>query len=293
MPSPRQTRSPRGSKNSDRAAGRRARRAQRPRRQTLSQNSGKACTAMGHGMQIHGFGLFHSSVGKKILMSVRIDLSGKSFGRWKVVSYAGNRHWHCQCKCGCMYLVYGGSLRGGKTNGCIKCHPAIGNRRKHGKSGTRLYNIWCAMKARCGNASNAAFPRYGGRGILVCSQWENNFEAFRDWALTNGYRDSLTIDRVNNDKGYEPSNCRWSTYAEQNRNYSRNRYVEHQGRRALIGDFAAERGLPNDVVKNRVFRYGWTIEKALSTPVHQKCEAWREHGMSRSAYYRAKKKGVT
>lgn len=163
---------------------------------------------------------------------------------------------------------------------------------KHGGKGTRLYRIWCGMRRRCNCETDAAYPRYGGRGIRVCAEWDD-FGSFRDWAFVNGYADDLTIDRADNDKGYEPGNCRWVSYVEQNRNYSRNNPIEHAGRVALIGDFAAEHGLPADIVKNRVRRYGWTMDEALTTPVRkrEKREPWRAHGMSKSTYYRAKAEG--
>lgn len=163
-------------------------------------------------------------------------------------------------------------------------------RYKHGGKGTRLYNIWCKMIARCENPSDAAYPRYGGAGITICREWRESFEVFRDWALANGYEPHLTIDRYpDQDGGYLPSNCRWATYAQQNRNYSRNRPVIFRGREVLVCDLAAEVGLPQDIIKNRIFRYGWDIEAAVSTPVcHRvKNEPWKESGMSRSAWYRA------
>lgn len=138
---------------------------------------------------------------------------------------------------------------------------------KHGGKGERLYNIWCKMRARCLRLADPAYPRYGGRGIRVAPEWLNDFAAFRSWAEAHGYEPHLTIDRINNDGHYEPGNCRWSTYAEQNRNYSRNRPILWRGEYRLIGDIAEEHGLPPDVVKNRVRRYGWPIAKALSTPV--------------------------
>lgn len=163
---------------------------------------------------------------------------------------------------------------------------------KHGGKGTRLYRIWLGMRRRCNCVTDAAYHRYGGRGIGICTEWDE-FDAFRDWATANGYASHLTIDRADNDKGYDPSNCRWATYRDQNRNYSRNRPVQYDGRTALIGDFAAEHGLPADVVKNRVMRYGWPMEKALTTPVRKKIkrEPWAEHDMSRSTFYRAKRDG--
>ncbi len=144
------------------------------------------------------------------------------------------------------------------------------------------------MKARCLNTKDAAYGRYGGRGIRVCAEWQNDFAKFKSWAEQNGYEPHLTVDRENNDGHYEPSNCRWVTYAEQNRNYGRNRPILHEGRYVLIGDLAAEHGLPGDIVKNRIRRYGWPITKALQTPVQSriKREPWKAAGVSRSTWHR-------
>lgn len=200
-------------------------------------------------------------------MSARIDLSGCRFGRWQVLHYVGRQKWQCRCDCGITRDVDGSSLRRNITAGCNACSPNRGSRRTHGQRNTRLYNIWCKMKSRCENERDAAFPRYGGRQIRVCSEWRKDFQAFRIWAEANGYQPQLTINRKNNDGHYEPDNCEWATYAEQNRNYSRNRPILHNGRYVLIGDLAAEYGLPSDVVKNRVRRYGWPLVRALNTPV--------------------------
>ena len=157
-----------------------------------------------------------------------------------------------------------------------------------GESKSRLYNIWCHMRARCGNPRNAAFKHYGGRGIKVCTQWNDSYLAFRAWALENGYRETLTNDRKDNDGGYDPSNCRWATYAQQNRNYRRNRPVFYKGQEWLVCDLAAAHSLPQDIVKNRIFRYGWDIADAITTPVKSKSivPVWEQSGMSRTTYYR-------
>lgn len=143
-------------------------------------------------------------------------------------------------------------------------------RYKHGGKGERLYNIWCKMRKRCNSPSDPAYERYGGRGISVCPAWDD-YGAFRDWALANGYADSLTIDRFPDSSGdYAPNNCRWATYAEQNRNYSRNRPIKFRGQEVLVCDLAIEVGLPQDILNNRIFRYGWTVEEAITTPVMRK-----------------------
>jgi|HubBroStandDraft_1064217.scaffolds.fasta_scaffold09816_13 hypothetical protein len=161
-------------------------------------------------------------------------------------------------------------------------------RKTHCQSRTRLYSIWCQMIARCENKSHAAYHRYGGRGISTSRAWRESFVAFAGWASANGYEDHLTIDRINNDGHYSPENCRWATRAQQNRNYSRNRPVIYNGSQILVCDLALVVGLPQDILKNRIFRYGWDVSKAVSTPVLQrkKREPWVEAGLSRTTYYR-------
>jgi hypothetical protein len=203
-------------------------------------------------------------------MNARIEMTGDVYGKWEVLSHNGGRGWLCRCRCGVEKVVDGGSLRSGRSSGCTMCHAGSGLRTTHGQKRTRLYTIWSRIIGRCENPNDEAYPRYGGRGISISPPWRQNFESFRDWALANGYEKTLTIDRRDNDGNYEPGNCRWATYAEQSRNTSRNRPIEYLGRTVLVCDLAIEVGLPQDVLKNRIFRYGWTVEEAVSTPTMKK-----------------------
>lgn len=162
------------------------------------------------------------------------DLTGKKFGRLKVVSRygfddRGRQLWTCECDCGNTIVVHAYLLKQGHTRscGCLKREKAIDPNTpkgemcpsyKHGGEGTRLYRIWKGMKQRCYNNKTHNYQNYGGRGIDICDEWKDNFPAFRDWSLKNGYADDLSIDRIDNDRGYSPDNCRWADRVTQRAN---------------------------------------------------------------------------
>jgi len=153
-------------------------------------------------------------------MSKLIDLSGKRFGRLTVIGRAinspgGESQWFCKCDCGNLKIVQGNHLRDGATQscGCLAAENRFVVNKIHGGANERLYKVWLGIRKRCFNPNEPAFPNYGGRGITVCCEWEN-YQAFRKWALEAGYnenapRGKCTIDRINVDGNYEPSNCRW------------------------------------------------------------------------------------
>lgn len=134
---------------------------------------------------------------------------------------------------------------------------------KHGKCDTRLYRIWTGMKSRCYNKNNKRYSHYGGRDIIVCDGWRNNFQAFYDWAIKNGYDDTLTIDRINNDGDYEPSNCRWVTWDMQAKNKSNLRYITINGETHYLKEWCNLLGLKYPTVKKRIYSYHWDVYRAL------------------------------
>lgn len=127
----------------------------------------------------------------------------------------------------------------------------------------RLYGIWCAMKERCYNSHNKSYVRYGGRGIIVCDEWKNDYLSFRSWANSNGYDEGLTIDRIENNGNYEPSNCRWVSTKIQNRNYSRNHNITYKGKTQCIADWAEETGVNRATILFRL-NSGKPLEEVFS-----------------------------
>lgn len=161
-------------------------------------------------------------------MSRLIDLTGQRFGRLVVIARAEdyvspkgkhNTRWECRCDCGKTVVVCGWQLRtkDARSCGCIHSEQLSTRNFVHGQRHTRIYEIWKGMKARCTNPHNSHFKYYGGRGISVCEEWQS-FPAFYGWAMAHGYSEHLTIDRIDNDKGYSPDNCRWATDAQQRSN---------------------------------------------------------------------------
>ena len=149
-----------------------------------------------------------------------IDITGQRFGRLTVVKRYDVTRWLCRCDCGNETYSDSYQLRKGitKSCGCLQKELCGNQHRKHGFTKTRLYRIYYRMKERCYRPTNDNYKYYGGLGITVCDEWLKSFITFKDWALSHGYADNLTIDRINNELGYMPSNCRWITIQEQQKN---------------------------------------------------------------------------
>ena len=153
-----------------------------------------------------------------------VDITGQKFGRLTVIrrSETVNKHtmWLCVCDCGNEIIADAYNIKTGHTSscGCIQRERTAEANCTHGMRKTRLYRIWGCMKNRCYQKSYHGFKHYGGRGITVCDEWRNSFEAFYEWAMANGYAEHLTIDRIDVNGNYCPDNCKWATMADQNKN---------------------------------------------------------------------------
>lgn len=206
-------------------------------------------------------------------------MAGMRFGRLTVIERAPKpsraAYWLCQCDCGKSATVRGANLRCGKTKSCGCLHDDLSSERiteqntTHGESNTRLYSIWSDMKKRCDNEKHLAFARYGGRGIGYDAQWAG-FETFSEWAKSSGYSNELTLDRKNNDKGYSPDNCRWVSRKEQGRNKSNNVRFEHDGKFLTLGEWSETTGIPYTTLHGRIYNYGWSVERTLTTPARRR-----------------------
>lgn len=209
-------------------------------------------------------------------MGKPLDLQGCRFGRLKIVSQAANkimpngdsrRAWFCECDCGNTIVVTTRDLQKGdvKSCGCLKREVDKKRNYLHGEHGSHLHNVWVAMRRRCANKKNADYHRYGGRGISVCAEWQDDYIAFRDWAISNGYSSSLTIDRIDVNGDYSPENCRWVTMKDQCNNRSNNAIICSNGISHTISEWAEIVNLPYTTLYMR-FRNGWDAERALYTP---------------------------
>lgn len=197
------------------------------------------------------------------------DRLGQRYGRLLVTERAPNKsetdtnaRWKCLCDCGRETVQYGQDLKKGKVISCGCWNEE--KRFKHGLADTPVHRVWIGMRSRCNNPKTREYANYGGRGIKVCERWDS----FENFVADMGIRpEGYSIDRINNDGNYEPSNCRWATTTQQLNNRRVNRVLELNGERKTIGEWSAKLGIGWHTIRSRVDRYGWTIEKALTTPV--------------------------
>lgn len=204
----------------------------------------------------------------------KIDLTGNRYGHLTVIKENGrigkNILWLCRCDCGNEINVIPYNLKNGHTQscGCIRGS----NRITHHKSKSRLYRIWrhINIKSRCLNENVPHYKYYGGRGISLCEEWTNSFEKFCEWANANGYQDNLSIDRIDVNGNYEPSNCRWTNAKNQANNKTNNRLIEYNGEPHTLSEWSDILGINHLTISKRIDDYGWSIKRAFETPVRDR-----------------------
>lgn len=208
-------------------------------------------------------------------MSKIHDLTGQKFALLTVVDRAekatrGKAYWNCQCDCGNSTVVSGTNLITGavKSCGCLR-HKT---QNTHHLSNTRLYRIWNALIQRCNNKNHSAYRYYGEKGIAVCEAWKDDFIAFYEWSMMNGYSDELTIDRIDISEGYYPENCRWVSRKVQANNRAFCKTIEYNGKTQTLMQWCEELGLNYKLIHSRLYKLGWSFEKAISVPVKKRKE---------------------
>lgn len=199
----------------------------------------------------------------------RSFLEGKKFGRLLVVSETGERKgrrivYKCKCDCGNYVHVTSASLVNCHTRscGCLMRETSKSNLTTHGKSKDRLYSVWIGVKARCYNKNHHSYKNYGARGVVMCEEWRDNYDAFRVWAEANGYnsqaeRGDCTLDRIDNDGNYDPSNCRWVNMQEQMNNTRKNVKIELFGEKYTISEASRAFGIKYGNLQSKKYD-GWS-----------------------------------
>ena len=207
-------------------------------------------------------------------MTAFIDITGKKYGMLTVIRRLENApkgvvRWECKCDCGNVVIVRSGNLKNGAVKSCGCLRSDIGKKSTtHGMSKTRLYQTWVNIKGRCCHKNNPAYSLYGGRGISICDDWKNSFEAFARWALANGYQNDLTIERIDYNKGYMPENCKWISMSEQANNRRSNVSITFNNETHNLSEWCKIYGKEYNLVYNRIHKNKWNFERAMFEPVH-------------------------
>lgn len=202
-----------------------------------------------------------------------VDLTGERFGRLTVIRRGENYvspkgyvgvNWICECDCGRTTLVRGCNLKSGASISC-GCERVIHpNRKTHGLSHTRLHSIWSDIKTRCFDPNDSNYSNYGGRGITMCDEWRSDFLSFYRWANANGYSDDLSIDRIDNNLGYCPDNCRWADSVVQQNNKRNNHLITYHGETLTMSQWARKTGIGFHKLKDRINKLHWDVDRALT-----------------------------
>lgn len=187
-----------------------------------------------------------------------------------LVTRINGQKWKIRCKCGNIFIGQPSNTLGR----CRECSYKEVSAKKtihyeaphHNRPASRLYRIWLGMKARCNTTSSSTYNEYGGRNIEVCPEW-NDYLNFKAWAFSNGYKDSLSIDRINVNGNYEPSNCRWADKITQGRNRRNNHLLTYKGETKTMAEWAEIYGIKYHTLKRRINHYGFSVEEALTSPV--------------------------
>jgi len=207
------------------------------------------------------------------------DMLGKRFGHLTITglsdknkTYPLRRNWMLLCDCGNETFSTTNMLTRGYKTTCGKCvfhSRALSSNATHRQSKTKLYRVWYGMLERCENSKNPNYKNYGARGISVCEEWRNSYQAFYYWAMQSGYKEGLSIDRIDNNGCYAPINCRWCSKKEQAQNRRSNVFITYKGDSKTVSQWESILGLGRDLIRSRLSR-GWSVNDALSVATSEK-----------------------
>lgn len=207
-------------------------------------------------------------------MSKLIDMTGKRYGMLEVIGRAPRRgkqgtFWECKCDCGNTTIVSSSGLkRGTRSCGCLKGIVSKQRSTTHGMTKSKLYYCWSNVKQRCCCETNKAFKNYGGRGIKMCEDWKNSFESFARWAASAGYKEGLTIERIDVNGDYCPENCKWISLSDQATNRRSNIVVDYNGESHCLSEWCEMYDVDYYLVYNRMHKNHWSFERAIFEPAH-------------------------
>lgn len=195
------------------------------------------------------------------------DLTGQKFNRLTVIEFSHTKNrksfWMCECICGNKKVIRSDSLKDGNVKSC-GCLNFENGTVTHNMSKTKIYHVWATMKNRCKNSNDKNFHHYGGRGITYCDEWEK-FELFYEWAVDNGYKEGLTLERVDVNGDYEPINCIWITHAEQQNNKRDNVLITYRNKTQNIAQWARELGITFNLLYGRLQKYNMDLNKVIKS----------------------------
>lgn len=203
-----------------------------------------------------------------------VDLTGQRFGRLTVIRRSGTgkgrqSQWFCKCDCGADVFALSHNLRSGNTNscGCLRVDMAKEQHTKHGFKHHPLYEVWKNMRSRCYNTRNPDFRYYGGRGVFVCDEWKGDPSCFIGWSISHGWKSGLQIDRINNDKGYSPNNCRFVTPRANCNNRRCTLQIDGEPASEWFDSHNTNPDLCYSRFYYRYFYSGWSLDDSLNKPV--------------------------
>lgn len=212
------------------------------------------------------------------------ELCGKRFGNLTAIKYVGvdkgrHKYWLFKCDCGNEPIAELSNVKSGRTIscGCIQNKRTIESHTTHGLTHTKIYGRYKAMVARCYRPSTKSYVNYGGRGIKICDEWldkKDGFVNFYNWAIENGYSEELSLDRIDVDGNYEPSNCRWVSQKIQSNNIRNTIYATYRGYTFPIGIWAEITKIPREMIDRRI-RHGWSITQVLRVPPYD--DRWSDN----------------